>query len=230
MTAWRVGAASHADDAATSADVSVLGERLSGLETRVAAAEADLRTATMRATPPKVPVEQLRAIAEDLAGLRDAVRGELRVVDARLNDLRRRIDELAAPGTAPVGGQLTPDEEGRWATFSKSTDAGTRFSALVRLANSNTERSIAVAVERLSVDTDIEVVWQAIRNLGQFKAKDEASHVAPFLEHQDAVLRAAAYEALRRMGAPTDIHFEATESPEKRKPAAEQLRRWADQP
>jgi HEAT repeat protein len=218
-------------------DIDVLQAHVTAVDTRLAVAEAGWQSAAEKwasvaaqGNAPPVAVEHLRAVSEDLRALRDAVKSELQHVEARLADLRRRVDDMgtspAASGAAAQGPPSQEDED-KWATLARDSDAGVRFSALSRLGRARTERSVQVSVERLGDDDD-EVVWQAIRNLGQFRERDAAGEVAPFLDHEDVVLRAAANEALVLMGAPRDTGFEATDAPAKRKAAAEALRRWAE--
>src|SRR6185436_12201702 len=111
----------------------------------------------------------------------DTLHGELQVVEARLSDLRRRLDDVGS-GAALAGRQRegqppTPEEEEHWVQLSHDLDPGARFSALSRLGKTKSERSVQVSVEHLT-DESVEVVWQAIRNLGQFKAKETASLIA----------------------------------------------------
>lgn len=210
---------------------------MTAVDTRLAVAEAGWQTAAekwaavaAREGGGSDAAEHLRALAEDLKALRDAVKRELQHVEARLADLRRRVDESgAAPVSTGASGPPSQEEEDRWATLARDADAGVRFSALSRLGRARTERSVQVSLDRLG-DEDAEVVWQAIRNLGHFRQRDAAPDVAAFLENDDVVLRAAAHDALVLMGAPRDTGFEATDAPAKRKPAAEALRRWAESP
>lgn len=178
-----------------------------------------------------VSAEHVRAMVEDLKALRDAMRGELSVVDARLTELRRRADEIAAGSASPGAaheGPPTPEDEDRWATQARDADPGVRFSALSRLGKARTERSVQVSVERLE-DDDAKVVWLAVRNLGQFRDRDAAPRIAELLDHAEAVVRAAACDALVRMGAPADTGFDSADAPQMRKPAADRLKRWVGQ-
>ena len=186
--------------------------------------------AAAQGAPSQATAAEIRAVADDLRRLRDDLRGELLVVDARLADLRRRMDEAgAAPATPGRDAPPSQDDEDRWVTRTRDSDAGVRFSALSRLGRVRTERAVQVAIERLG-DDDVEVVWQAVRNLGQFRERDAAAQVAPLLDHAEAVVRAAAHEALVAMGAPKDTGFDATASAEKRRAAAEKLKKWAETP
>lgn len=220
-------------------DLDVLQAHVTSVDTRLAVAEAGWQAAAEKwaaaaarddASPN--PAERMRVLAEDVRALRDAVRGELQHVEARLADLRRRVDDAGAgPGDSGSAAQGPPsqEDEDRWTTLARDSDAGVRFSALSRLGRARTERSVQVSIDRLG-DDDAEVAWQAIRNLGQFRERDAASQVAAFLDHEDVVLRAAAHDALVLMGAPRDTGFDATDSAAKRKAAAEALRHWAESP
>jgi HEAT repeat protein len=220
-------------------DLDVLQAHVTAVDTRLAVAEAGWQAAAEKwaavaadGKAPPVEVDHLRALAEDLKALRDAVKGELQHVEARLADVRRRVDEMgASPAVtgAAAKGPPSQEDEDRWATLARDSDAGVRFSALSMLGRARTERSVQVSVDSLG-DDDAEVVWQAIRNLGQFRERDAAAQVAAFLDHEDVVLRAASHDALLLMGAPRDKGFEATDTPAKRKAAAEALRRWAESP
>lgn len=220
-------------------DLDLLREQVKLLDGRLAVAQAGWQEAANRAaeavargSPDAASVADLRALADDLRRLRDDLRGELAVVDARLADLRRRLDEAgslppaSSPGRDPAS---SPEDEDRWVTRSRDADAGVRFSALSRLGRVRTDRSVQVAVERLG-DEDARVAWQAVRNLGFFRERDAAAQVAPLLDSKEAVLRAAAHDALVAMGGPKDTGFDPTASAEKRKSAADQLKLWAESP
>jgi HEAT repeat protein len=217
----------------------VLQSEVRAIDGRLAVAEAGWREAAARAAqaaakggPSPAADADVRTVADDLKRLRDDLHGELVVVDARLADLRRRIDEAgAAPAaaTAVRDAAPSPEDEDRWITRARDSDPGVRFSALSRLGRVRTDRAVQVSVERLA-DDDVEVVWQAVRNLGQFRERDAAAQVAALLDHAEAVVRAAAHDALVAMGAPKDVGFDATAPAEKRKPAADKLKHWAETP
>jgi HEAT repeat protein len=219
-------------------DVDSIEARISAIDERIAAADARLKAALDKPSAAQSPaaasqavLDQLRATAEDLRALRDSVRAELQNVDARLADLRRRIDEQAAamaPGASREG-PLSPDDEDKWAARAHDPDPGVRFTVLSLLGRARTDRSVQVSIDRLA-DEDAEVAWRAVKNLGQFRERDAAAQVVALLDHADAAVRAAAFDALRAMGAPKDAAFDATASPENRKAAAEALRRWAESP
>lgn len=220
-------------------DLDVIQEHVISVDTRLAVSQAGWqaaldRMAAIEATGTESPhaIEEIRAVAQDLKSIRDALVGELRVLDARIGDLRRRLGDAGSQsGPATVSPDTPPTQEDvdRWATLARDADAGIRFSALSRLGRFRTERSVQLSVERLS-DDDVEVVWQAVRNLGRFRERDAAAQIAPLLHHGEAVIRDAAHQALMAMGAPKDTEFTATASPEKRKAAADALKRWAESP
>jgi HEAT repeat protein len=177
------------------------------------------------AEPAAASPEQVRAIVDDLRAVRDATQEEFRRVAERLEDVRRRIDDAASPAAEPPG-PPSPEEEDRWTSLARDPDGGRRFSALQRLGRFRTERSVEVSIERLS-DEDPKVVWQAVRNLGRFRAREAAAAVAALLD-ASVEIRAAAYETLLEMGAPQDTGYDATALPEQRREPAAALRRWAD--
>jgi HEAT repeat protein len=217
-------------------DVDAQTATVLALQARVAAVEAAVRAvdekiAAVAAPAPGAPtatIEQLRTVAQDLKALRDSLAAELQKVDDRLGDLRRRIDEQNAP-RAPRGGPLTEEEENYWAARARDSDPGVRCSALTMLGRGRTERSVNVSIDRLA-DEDPEVVWNALSNLARFKERAAAAQVAPLLDHAAREVRAAAYEALVAMGAPTDTGYNAVASAEKRKPAADALKKWSESP
>jgi len=205
------------------------------LETRVVALDASLRAVEEKlAAAASAPAAssagraELQAVAEDMRALRDAFAAELKKVDARLFELRRRIDEQNAP-RAPREGPLSEEEENRWAVAARDPDPGMRFSALTMLGRGRTERSVNLSIDRLS-DEDPEVVWVALLNLGRFKERAAAALVAPLLDHAAREVRAAAYDALLAMGAPRDTGYNPVEKPEKRKAAEDALKKWAETP
>jgi HEAT repeat protein len=209
-------AASAARIASLESDRDALAARVAELERKAAAgAEA----------------AQLKALLEDSKALRESVARELAAVDARLADLRRRIDEATSAQDPDRKGPLTPEDEDRWVTATRDVNAGVRYSALYRLGQKRTDRAVQVAVERLT-DEDEEVARQAVKNLGAFKERDAAARVAPLLDHAKASVRAAVRDALVQMGAPAESAFDPVPSPEKRdaaqKAAAAKLRAWAE--
>jgi HEAT repeat protein len=209
------------------AQLGVLGARFAALDAELRA--LDQRVAAAHATPPSsAGVEQIAAVAKDLKDLRDALAAELSKVEARLADIRRRVDEQNAPRPTRDG-PLSEEEENDWAARARDADPGVRFSALTLLGRKRTERSVHVSVELL-LDEESEVVWQALRNLGRFKERAEAKAVAALLGHADVAVRAAAFDALLAMGAPKDTGFDALASPDARKSAAEKLKKWAETP
>ena len=221
-------------------DLDDLKVRVAALDARVVAAETGWLTVASRvaawerrAAETPESAQEAAALAEDLRKLRDWMRAELSSVESRLADVRRRIDDAtsAPPRGAGPAGPLTPEEEEGWATFARERDPGVRFSALVHLGQTRTDRAVQVAVERLA-DEDEEVLRQAIRNLGAFRERDAAPQVAERLDHPRPIIRAAARDALVAMGAPKEVLFDPIVAPDKRsdavRAAAEALRRWAD--
>jgi hypothetical protein len=213
-------------------EMTAVGGRLDVAQTQWRIAAERIDKASAQGTAQQATAADIRALADDLRRLRDDVHGELLVVDARLADLRRRMDEASAASGAPAGGREAPpsqEDEDRWVTRSRDSDAGVRFSAVQRLGRVRTDRAVQVAIERLG-DDDPGVVWQAVRNLGQFRERDAAAQVAQLLDNVEKVLRAAAYDALVAMGAPKDTGFEATAPVERRRAAADALKKWAETP
>jgi len=213
-------------------EITAIGGRLDVAQSQWRIAAERMEKAAAEGAGRQATADEIRALADDLKRLRDDVHGELLVVDARLSDLRRRMEETGAASGAPAGGREVPpsqEEEDRWVTRSRDSDAGVRFSAVQRLGRVRTDRAVQVAIERLG-DEDASVVWQAVRNLGQFRERDAAAQIASLLDHAEKVLRAAAYEALVAMGAPKDTGFEATAPAEKRRAAADVLKKWAETP
>lgn len=211
-------------------DLDVIDAGVRAIDERLALAEArwrrlEERVAAQAPAPAGASEEQVRAIVDDLRALRDATQAEFRRVSDRLEDLRRRLDDASSPPPEPSG-PPTAEEEDRWATLARDPDGGRRFSALQRLGRFRSERSVQVSVDSLA-DEDPKVVWQAVRNLGRFRAREAAAAVARLLDGT-VEIRAAAYEALLDMGAPTDTGFDATALPDDRKDAVAALRRWAE--
>jgi len=214
----------------------VQASEILALDARLAVVDATLRSLSDRpsaaASPasaqPIATLEQLQALTADVKALRDALAAELRKVDERLVDLRRRIDEQTAPRT-PREGPLTEEEESDWAARARDPDPGVRCSALWVLGRARTERSVHVSLERLA-DEDPEVVVYAMLNLGRFKERAAAGKIVPLLGHADVALRATAYQALLAMGAPKEPAFDSTALPEKRRAAVEALKKWAESP
>ncbi len=168
-------------------------------------------------------------IAADLVLLRDSLRLELMAVDSELQRLTEIIDEVAGGMDGPdPSGPLTPEEEPRWVVLSADPEPGVRFSALVRLGRARTERSVQASLARLR-DPAAEVVWQAACNLGAFRERGAAPQIARLLSHPAAVVRAAAYAALLRLGAPPDTGYAAVAPEADRATAAERLRAWAEE-
>jgi len=147
--------------------------------------------------------------------------------------LETRVDLLAALAALapPPGGDTAPpteEEAGEWVTLARGDpDPGRRFSALSMLGRSRTDRSVHASIEALQDPSEL-VVWQALRNLGRFQERAAARDVVPNLKHASVAVRAAAYEALRRMGAP-DVSFDAADLEEHRRGPAETLERWVEQ-
>ncbi len=170
----------------------------------------------------------LEALARDLELLRDSVRFELVAVDEELTRIRAALQMVSgALGEGDATGPLSADEEPRWVIRAADPDPGVRFSALVRLGRKRTDRSVRASRDRLS-DVDAMVVWQAIRNLSVFRERSAAPEIAQGLDHDKAIVREIAFEALLRLGAPTDIEFESVAPPAERVDAVRRLREWAD--
>ncbi len=168
------------------------------------------------------------ALAADVKALGASLQEDLRTADARLAAVEGRVRDLEAisgASSASASGPLSEEEEALWATDARSPDAMRRFSALVKLGRTRSDRSVACAMNALS-DEDERVAWQALRNLGSFKERAAAREVAALLDHPTSVLRLAASQALARMGADVAV-FDAAASPAKRREAAEALQRWA---
>lgn len=215
-------------------DVDAQAATVVSLEARVAEIDAALSAmderlaAVATPAPGAATLEQLRVLAQDAKALRESLAAELQKVDDRLSDLRRRIDEQNAP-RPPRGGPLSEEEENYWAARIRDPDPGVRSSALTMLGRARTERSVQVSRERLG-DDEAEVVWHALKNLARFRERPAAREVAALLGHADVAVRAAAYDALVAMGAPRDTGFDPTVPPEKRKPATDALKKWAESP
>lgn len=170
----------------------------------------------------------LAALAADVKSLAAALQEDLRTADARLAAIEGRVRDLEALSgatSAASSGPLSEEEEALWVTDARSPDPMRRFSALVKLGRTRSDRSVASAMNALS-DEDERVAWQALRNLGGFKERAAAREVAALLDHPTSVLRLAASQALARMGADVAA-FDAAASPAKRREAAEALQRWA---
>ena len=212
----------HLEDEAADAAV------LAALAARIDLAEKALARAA-DAPPGVARADAVAALPEDLRALRESVSRELAAVDAHLRLLHRRVDALG--DSEPViaygaAAPLTPEEEGHWAAMSRDEDPGIRFSALSRLGQARTDRSVKVSLDALD-DDDAQVVWQALRNLGRFGERDTAPRIAALLDHAQAVVRAAAKDALERMGAPRDAGYDPAAPETERRAGAEKLRRWA---
>lgn len=199
---------------------------------RLAAAEARVTALEGRADASQA----LEALAADLTQLRDDVRAELELVDGSLRVLSDRVDRVLESGQVVSGaamaaleGELTEEERQVWAALSRdSADPGQRFSALVVLGRHKSDDGIQAAVERLEDTAEVAVVlWQALRNLGEFKERSAAVAVARLLEHDEAVVRAAAFKALAKMGAP-DPGFDPVAKQEDRAESSARLRAWAE--
>jgi hypothetical protein len=176
--------------------------------------------------------QALEALSQDLRTLRAAYEDELSVVDARLEQLGRRLEELSvAAGLLRVGtGAALPasdEEEGMWVNLARDADPNRRFSALVKLGRRKTDRSVAVSLEALN-DAEPTVVRQAARNLGQFRELSAAARLAWLLGNPDVGVRQAAYDALRDLGAP-DSGYVPTAPAEDRADPAAHLRAWASE-
>jgi len=201
------------------ASLAAISERLDALEARPVDGGAE--DATARAS--------VAAVAEDLGPLRDALRNELMVIDDELARLGEIVEDVAGGvGGADPAGPLSPEDEPRWVVLSADPEPGVRFSALVRLGRARTDRSVQASIARLD-DPEDEVVWQALRNLGQFRERAAAAQVAALLTHGSPVVRAAAYDALLRMGAPGDSGYDPVGAADERERAAEKLRAWAEE-
>lgn len=168
------------------------------------------------------------ALAADVTTLGATLQDDLRTADARLAAIEGRVRDLEAISgatSASASGPLSEEEEALWVTDARSPDPMRRFSALVKLGRTRSDRSVSCAVNALS-DEDERVAWQALRNLGAFKERGAAREVAALLDHPTSVLRLAASQALARMGAEVAA-FDAAASPAKRRETAEALQRWA---
>ena len=171
----------------------------------------------------------IRDVGADLHLLRDSLRMELLVVDAELERLAEIIDDVAGGvGGADPSGPLSEEEEPRWVVLSADHEPGVRFSALVRLGRTRTDRSVQASLARLE-DVDPSVVWQALRNLASFRERAAAAVVVPLLEHDSAAVRGAALDALLRLGAPADSGYDPVGPIQERNAAAAVLQRWADE-
>lgn len=194
----------------------------------------DARVATLAAAP-RGPMEDagaraaLHDLASDVELLRDSVRMELMVVDAELERLADVIDDVAGGlGGPDPAGPLTPEAEPRWVVLAGDPEPGVRFSALVRLGRSRTDRSVQASLSRLDDDAP-QVVWQALRNLGAFRSREAAPRVARLLGHESPIVRSAAHETLLRLGAPDDTGYDPVADPGDRAAAAARLRAWAEE-
>jgi hypothetical protein len=197
----------------------VLG-RIAALERAVAASGSAADREEARAA--------LAALAEDLRTLGAGLHADLRAADTRLGAVEGRVRDLEAlsgAAAAATSGPLTEDEEAFWVTDARSPDPMRRFSALVKLGRTRSDRSVACATEALA-DPDERVAWQAVRNLGTFRERAAARDVAALLDHPASVLRLAAAQALATMGAPATSFDPAAAAPRRRE-AADALRRWA---
>ena len=231
MFAWMRGGGG---DTASESDLAELRHDLVALSARYVSSveRTDERLAAIEARL-ALPVEDaavraaLEAAVEDLHVLRDSVRYELSAVDDELGRLADQIEDVAgsSEGLDPTA-PLHDAEEPRHVVLSADPDPGVRFSALVRLGRRRTDRSLQASIARLE-DPSERVVWAALRNLGAFREPSTAPDVAALLAHERAVVRTAAFDALRTMGAPRDIGYDPVLPAEEREPAEAQLRAWA---
>ena len=215
----RVEAATLGARAETAATLASLAERIAALERGREGggpASGDVASA-------------LRALTSDLATLRDAVVRDLGYADRRIADLEHRVDELLAliALQAPAGAQPqgNDEDEAVWVNIAQDPDPLRRFSALAMLGHARTDRSVRASLEGLHDPEEI-VVWQAARNLGEFREAAAARDLAGLLRRDSVALRTAGLEALRLLGAP-DTGFDPTAQPADRNGPAEILERWA---
>jgi len=194
---------------------------------RVAALEAAV--SSLPESPARTAVaEALAALAEDLRTLGESVRGDLEAAELRIATLERRLDEAASllpPPGAAGSAAAAEDEEAVWLNLAHDADPLRRFSALERLGRARSDRSVRVSIEALR-DPSRLVVWQALRNLGNFAERPAARDVAELLDHAEVDVRNAAWESLVRMGAP-ESGFRASEKAEMRREPAARLKAWA---
>jgi len=170
-----------------------------------------------------------RALAVDMAKLRDALELELETVDAELRRLGSIFDEFAGDRGGPdPTDPLSEEDEPRYVVRSSDPDVGVRFSALVRLGRRRSDRSVQASLARLG-DPDAIVIWIAVHNLGGFGERGAAPEIAQLLSHASALVRQESHAALLRLGAPADTGFDPLAPSEIREIAAATLRSWADQ-
>lgn len=196
------------------------------LLSRLDAVEA--RLATLPAAE-GADAQALGGVLDDLGRLRDAVRGDLAAADARLAAVERRLAEVIdvlPAARSDTGAPPTDEQEAVWVNLARDPEPLRRFSAIERLGLRRTDRSVRASTDALD-DSDAHVVWQALRNLGAFGERSAAGDVVRLLDHPEAVVRHAAWEALVRMGAP-ESGFEAVAPPEERAAAVRDLRKWAE--
>ncbi|MCE9634181.1 MAG: HEAT repeat domain-containing protein [Planctomycetes bacterium] len=172
-----------------------------------------------------------KALAADIRALRDGTARDLRAADARIAGLERRVDELMSlvalsPLSAPSTREATPtaEEEAVWVNLAQDADPMRRFSALAMLGRGRSDRSIRASLEALKDPSEL-VAWQAAQNLGRFGEHSAVRDLAALLRHDAVLVRHAAHEALRRLGAP-DTGFDASALPAERKAAVEAIERW----
>ncbi len=112
----------------------------------------------------------LRAVASDLANLRDAVVRDLGHADRRIADLEHRVDELLAlialQAPPPAQSAGNDEDEAVWVNIAQDPDPLRRFSALAMLGRARTDRSVRASSEALRDPEEI-VVWQAAFQLGR---------------------------------------------------------------
>jgi hypothetical protein len=167
----------------------------------------------------------------ELARFRAAVRTDLLLREEQLEALRTAVAELvAAVASTPLPAPGTViDEEQRapWAARSRSDDVGERFSAICFLGKERSDVGVAACLERISEPGEAtQVVWMALRSLGRFRERSVAVDVARMLDHAEPIIRSAALDALRAMGAP-DSGFDPTASAEERGRTSAALAAWA---
>jgi len=217
-----------ADVDAVRAEVLALGE-LEAVRAAAVDARLDVLMARLTGAAQSGSAEELRQAIEQtndsLRALRDAVRFELAAVDVHVHRMREALD-VPATEPAAIGGPLDERDESRWVVLASDPDPGVRFSSLALLGRRKSDRSVAASRAALG-DEEPMVTWQALRNVAAFGDRQAAPDVAALLVHDQAVVRAAAHDALVRVGAPADTAYDPVGTESANADAVARLSEWA---